>query len=200
MRHLSVAELEALIAATPDDALGRTERILYVTAAMTGLRRGELLALRWQDVDWDVGIIRVRRTYTRGRFGTPKSNQSSRVVPLADRVTAELRQQYEATSFRDDDDLVFCHTTSGGVLDPSKVRKRFQAAARRAELRPVRFHDLRHTFGSRMASAGAPLRAIQSWMGHADQRTTLIYAAWAPDQTQGAIWAAKAFGEPPTGT
>jgi integrase len=57
----------------------------------------------------------------------------------------------------------------------------------------VRFHDLRHTFGTRMAAAGAPLRAIQEWMGHSDQRTTLIYADYAPDLTQGAMWAARAF-------
>ena len=161
---------------------------------MTGLRRGEVLALRWQDVDHDAGVIRVRRTYTRGRFGTPKSRRSNRAVPLADRVAVALRQQFGRTRFPDEVDLVFCHPIGGGVLDPSKVRKRFQAAARRAGLRPVRFHDLRHTFGTRMATAGAPLRAIQDWMGHSDQRTTLIYAAYAPDLTQGAMWAAKAFG------
>jgi integrase len=194
IRHLSVAELEAVLAATPDDLLGQTERALYLTAAMTGLRRGELLALRWQDVDHEAGVIRVRRTYTRGQFGTPKSRRSNRAVPLADRVAGALREQFERSRFRDEADLVFCHPTGGGVLDPSKVRKRFQAAARRAGLRPVRFHDLRHTFGTRMATAGAPLRAIQDWMGHSDQRTTLIYAAYAPDLTQGAMWAAKAFG------
>jgi integrase len=195
IRHLSVAELEAVLAATPDDFLGQTERALYLTAAMTGLRRGELLALRWQDVDFKTGIVRVRRTYTRGQFGTPKSRRSNRAVPLADRVALALRQQFERTHFREEADLVFCHPSGGGALDPSKVRKRFQAAARRAGLRPVRFHDLRHTFGTRMASAGAPLRAIQDWMGHSDQRTTLIYAAYAPDLTQGAMWAAKAFGD-----
>ena len=62
---------------------GTTERVLYLTAAMTGLRRGELLALRWQDIDWTAGVVRVRRNYTRGQFGTPKSRRSSRAVPLA---------------------------------------------------------------------------------------------------------------------
>ena len=82
---------------------------------------------------------------------------------------------------------------SGRVLDPSRMRRRFQDAARRAELRPVRFHDLRHTFATRMAAAGAPLRAIQDWLGHSDYRTTSIYADYAPDLTQGAVWAARAF-------
>ena len=65
---------------------------------------------------------------------------------------------------------------------------------RRAGVRPVRFHDLRHTFGTQMAAAGAPLRAIQEWMGHSDYRTTSIYADYAPDPSQGALYAAKAFG------
>jgi integrase len=58
----------------------------------------------------------------------------------------------------------------------------------------VRFHDLRHSFATRLAAAGAPMRAIQEWMGHSDQRTTMIYSHFAPDLTQGAMWAARAFG------
>ena len=60
------------------------DRALYLVAAMTGLRLGELLALRWRDVDWIAGVIRVRRNYVRGRYGTPKSRRSSRAVPMAD--------------------------------------------------------------------------------------------------------------------
>ena len=157
IRFLDVQELEALLAATPTDERGTTERVLYLTAAMTGLRRGELLALRWQDIDWTAGVVRVRRNYTRGQFGTPKSRRSSRAVPLAQRVRDELQLHYERSRFQAPADLVFCHPQLGVVLDPAKLRRRFQAAARRAGLRPVRFHDLRHTFGTRMAAAGAPL-------------------------------------------
>jgi integrase len=195
IRYLNGDELELLLLATPDDELGQLERALYLTAAMTGLRRGELLALRWQDVDWGAGVVRVRRTFSRGQFGTPKSRRSSRAVPLAARVVTALQEHQRHSLFQEDVDLVFAHPQIGQVLDPSKVRKRFQAAARRAGLRPVRFHDLRHTFGTRMAAAGAPLRAIQEWMGHSDQRTTLIYADYAPDLTQGAMWAARAFAK-----
>ncbi len=70
----------------------------------------------------------------------------------------------------------------------------------RAGLRAVRFHDLRHTFGTRMAATGAPLRMIQEWMGHRDYKTTSLYADYAPDTTQGAAWARRAFcGGPATG-
>jgi integrase len=197
IRFLNQDELEALLGATPDDLLGSVERVLYLAAAMTGLRRGELLALRWRDVDWDAGLIRVRRTYTRGQFGTPKTRRSIRAVPLADRLKNQLRRHHRRSPHQGELDLVFGHPRSGRVLDPSRVRRRFQVAARRAELRPVRFHDLRHTFGTRMAAAGAPLRAIQEWLGHSDYRTTSIYADYAPDLTQGAIWAARAFPLPP---
>jgi integrase len=95
---------------------------------------------------------------------------------------------------------VFCHPQTGGPYDPSKMRVRFKAALKRAGVRDVRFHDLRHTFGTRMAAAGAPLRAIQEWMGHQNHATTEIYADYAPDPSQGAVWAAKAFGEPGAAT
>ena len=193
IRFLDVQELEALLAATPTDERGTTEHVLYLTAAMTGLRRGELLALRWQDVDWTAGVVRVRRNYTRGRFGTPKSGRSSRAVPLAQRVRDELQLHHERSRFQAPADLVFAHPELGVVLDPAKLRKRFQAAARRAGLRPVRFHDLRHTFGTRMAAAGAPLRWIQEWLGHSDYRTTTLYADYAPDLSQAVYWAARAF-------
>src|SRR5436190_8120 len=75
------------------------------------------------------------------------------------------------------------------------MRKGFKEARDAAGLRPeVRFHDLRHTFGTGMAGAGAPLRAIQEWMSHRDYKTTSIYADYSPDPSQGARWAEAAFG------
>jgi len=71
---------------------------------------------------------------------------------------------------------------------------RFKQALKRAGLRDLRFHDLRHTYGTRMAAAGTPLRTLQGWMGHRDYKTTEIYADFAPDPTQGAAWAERAFG------
>lgn len=194
IRFLTLDELEAILAATPSTPLGRTDRLVFLTAAMTGMRRGEVVAVRWQDIDWDHRQIRVRRSFTRGQFGTPKSRRSSRAVPLASRLADELRNHYEQTPYGGEADLVFPHPDIGSVLDPSKLRKRFLASVRRAGVRPVRFHDLRHTFGTQMAAAGAPMRAIQAWLGHADLRTTLIYADFALDPNQGARYAERAFG------
>jgi integrase len=77
---------------------------------------------------------------------------------------------------------VFAHPALGKPLDRSKVLKRFKATAARAGLGHVRFHDLRHTFGTRMADAGVPMRTLQAWMGHRDFKTTLIYADYAPGE------------------
>jgi integrase len=195
IRYLDEKELHALLAAVPADPLGDTERVLYLTAAMTGLRRGELLALCWRDVDWTAGVIRVRRSYTRGQFGTPKSRRGSRAVPMAERLVRRLGRHFQDSAFQAEDDLVFCHPQLGRVLDSSKLRKRFVEAAKLAGLRRIRFHDLRHTFGTRMAAAGAPMRAIQEWLGHFSSQTTEIYADYAPDSTMGAVWAQRAFSQ-----
>ena len=194
IRYLDRGEVEALLRAVPDDPLGSIDRALYLTATMTGLRKGELVALRWQDIDWAAGVVRVRRNYTRGRFGTPKTRRSSRAVPMADRVAAELERLFQRSRYQADDDLVFCHPETGHPYDASKLRKRFKDALAAAGLRPIRFHDLRHTFGTGMAAAGAPLRAIQEWMGHRDIQTTQVYADYAPDPSQGGVWAQAAFG------
>ncbi|HEY5977335.1 MAG TPA: site-specific integrase [Solirubrobacterales bacterium] len=195
IRFIDLEELEALLRVVPDDVLGRVERPLYLTAAMTGLRQGELIALRWKDVDWKASLIRVRRNFTRGRFGTPKTKRSSRAVPMPARVAAVLKEHFKRSEYTGADDLVFCHPETGGPFDASKMRKRFKDAIKAAGVRSIRFHDLRHTFGTRMAAAGAPLRTIQEWMGHRDYKTTEIYADYAPDPVQGARWAEAAFAE-----
>ncbi|HEY8639275.1 MAG TPA: site-specific integrase [Solirubrobacterales bacterium] len=191
IQFLTAIELDELIRAVPDDELGAVERPLYLTAAMSGLRQGELLALRWSDIDWVAARIRVADSVTRGLLGSPKSRRSVRSVPMADRLARELERYFQRSAFQGDDDLVFGDPQLGSVLDPSTVRKRFTRGLKRAGVRRIRFHDLRHTFGTQMAAAGAPLRAIQEWMGHANYSTTSVYA---PDATNAALFAERAFG------
>ena len=81
IRFLNEEELEALLRAVPDDQLGPTDRALYLTAAMTGLRQGELIALRWRDVDWPARRVRVRRSYTRGRGGAVRKAEVAALKP-----------------------------------------------------------------------------------------------------------------------
>jgi integrase len=196
IRFLSQAELERVLKqGVASDSWWRLERTLYLTAAMTGLRQAELIGLRWRDIDWLGQRIRVRQTYVRGEFKTPKSLRGRRGVPMAIRVARELEGYFLSSIFQGDDDLVFANPSTGGPLDRSKVRKRFQAACRRAGVRVVRFHDLRHTFGTRVAaSSDVSLRTLQEWMGHRDPKTTLIYADYQPDPREATI-VSNAFGD-----
>lgn len=198
IRYLDDAEEAALLRAVPADELGGVEAVLYRTAMQAGLRQGELLGLRWRDVDWSAGVIRVRQAWVRGEFSSPKSRRSSRAVPMHDGLAAELERHWQANEKRafylGDDDLVFAHPQLGTVLDSSKLRRRFRAAVKAAGLRPIRFHDMRHTYGTRMAAAGTPMRALQEFMGHRSSQTTEIYADFQPDAGQGRGWAERAFG------
>jgi integrase len=174
------------------------DRALILMAAMTGGRQGELLALRWRDVDWLVQKARIRRSYVRGQLGKPKSKRSSRAIPLAMRVAGALDDLHRGSAYQAGDDLVFGHPHTGKPLDRSQVLKRFKRYCRLAGIRKQRFHDLRHTFGTQMAAAGVPMRTLQEWMGHADIKTTQIYADYAPAANEAAI--VEAAFTPPKST
>ena len=209
LHFLTVDELEAVLRAIPDevvvrapaptrrgrrgpapppppDVLGPVLRVLILTAAMTGLRQSELLGLRWRDIDWAAQRIRVRNTFVRGEHSTDgKSDLSTRrSVPMADRLAGELDRWSQRTEYRGDGELVFAHPQTGSPLDRSKVTKRFKAACRAAGVREVKFHDLRHSFATRLAASGQPLRTIQEFLGHADSKTTQIYAPYAPSERE----------------
>jgi integrase len=195
IRFLETEEIEALLRGVPEDDLGQVEHPMYMAAAMTGMRQGELLALRWRDVDWQARRVRIRRNFVRGEFGTPKSKRSSRSVPLADRLAGELDRLHRETHWPAEDDLVFANPHTGKPIDRSKLLKRFKAALKEAGVRDVRFHDLRHTFGTQLAAQGVPMRALQEMMGHRDFKTTLIYADYAPSAHE-AEWIEAAFAAP----
>jgi integrase len=99
---------------------------------------------------------------------------------MADRLARELDRWSQRTLYGTDDDLVFAHPQSGRPRDRTKLTRRFKAACGEAGVRPVRFHDLRHTFATRLAASGQPMRTIQEFLGHADSKTTQIYAHYAP--------------------
>ena len=150
---------------------------LFLTAAFTGLRLGELIALRWRDVDFAGSVVRVRASWSVGSLTAPKSGKV-RSVPLAPQVAQALAKLSSRELFAGDDDLVFAGET-GSYLDDSALRRRYKRALERAGLRQLRFHDLRHTFGTRMI-AKADIRRVQEWMGHADIQTTMRYLHFAP--------------------
>jgi integrase len=181
----SPEEVWALVRAAGSEQDGA----VFLTAAFTGLRMGELLALRWRDVDFAGATIRVRASYYLGQLTTPKSGKV-RAVPMAPDVAAALAQLGRREHWVGDDDLVFVGE-AGGYLDGSALRRRYKAALAVAGLRPLRFHDLRHTFGTRMI-AKADIRRVQEWMGHADIQTTMRYLHYAPHAEDAAL-VAEAF-------
>jgi integrase len=181
----SPEEVWALVRA----AAGDQDGAIFLTAAFTGLRMGELLALRWRDVDFAGATIRVRASYYNGQLTTPKSGKV-RAVPLAPDVASALARLGDREHWVGDDDLVFAGEL-GGYLDGSALRRRYKVALAAAALRPLRFHDLRHTFGTRMIGL-ADIRRVQEWMGHADIQTTMRYLHYAP-RAEDAELVAKAF-------
>ncbi len=181
----SPEEVWALVRA----AASEQDEAIYLTAAFTGLRRGELIALRWRDVDFAGSVLRVRTSYAGGALTAPKSGKV-RSVPLAPDVAQELARLAARDLFTSEDDLVFVGE-AGGFLDGSALRRRYQVALKHAGLRPLRFHDLRHTFGTRMI-AKADIRRVQEWMGHADIQTTMRYLHYAPREEDARL-VAEAF-------
>lgn len=160
---------------TPDeirrllDAQEEPLRTLLLTAALTGMRQGELFGLQWEDIDFTAHQIHVRRALWHGTLGTPKSRRSRRAIDMPPTLEEALRRL--ATTRRSE--FVFC-SDRGTPLDADNFRHReFPQALRRAGLRRVRFHDLRHTYTSLLIAQGAHPKYIQAQLGHASIQTTL---------------------------
>jgi len=140
-----------------------------LTAVLTGMRQGELFGLQWEDIDFARHQIHVRRSLWRGTLGTPKSRRSRRAIDM----TQTLEQALQELSTTRRSEFVFC-SERGTPLDADNFRHReFPAALRRAALRRIRFHDLRHTYTSLLIAHGAHPRYIQAQLGHASIQTTL---------------------------
>lgn len=163
---------------------------IFHTAAFAGLRMGELLALRWRDVDFTRRTIHVRENWTQGETTTPKGG-TERAVPMAEEVARRLARLGQRDHFTTDDDLVFC-TSRGQHVGYKSLKERYRAALRAAGLREdFRFHNLRHTFGSTVIRH-ADSREVMEWMGHADLTTTRRYLAFV-DREDAAKRVSEAF-------
>jgi integrase len=172
----------ALIDLAPFDPLGGRPDVIYVclfdVALGTGLRLGELRALRWQDVDRDRRLIRVERAYSRRELKRPKTEAGARSVPLFASVQAALQAMAARAVERGryaPDELVFA-TARGTPLHESNVNRRvWRPALKQAGLaeRGYRWHDLRHTCVSRLVAAGADIKLVQAVAGHSSPLMTL---------------------------
>jgi integrase len=141
-------------------------------AAYTGLRLGELLTLRWGDIG--ERVITVSRSLSAGKETSTKSGRVRHVA-----IAAPAREAFDRLRERGEfvgaSDYVFVNRWLGQRIDDSALRKRYRRAQKAAGVRPLRFHDLRHTFGSLLAQAGVPVVEIQAAMGHSTITTTQRY-------------------------
>lgn len=154
-------------------------RTMILTALKTGLRLGELRALRWDDVDLVARKLVVRRNLVNGHYGTPK-NGKSREIPLCDSLVAALKAHRHLKG-----ELVFCDEYGDPVVQ--YTRHPLWRACQRAGLRKVRWHVLRHTFASHLAMRGASARSIQELMGHSTIRMTDRYMHLSPRANRDAV-------------
>jgi integrase len=165
---LSLAEITAL---ARDDA---QDAELIRVAAFAGLRRGELVALRWRDVDFVGRKIVVRRALSGDMELRSTKSRRSREIPLPDQAATALDRLSRRGDFTGPDDYVFANRF-GRRLDPSALRRRFERARDTAGLEPLRFHDLRHTYGSLLVAGGIDLPSVKAAMGHSRISTTERY-------------------------
>ena len=177
------------------EAAREPERVLFAVLAMSGLRLGEGLALRWRDVDFEMRAIKVTRAWNyHGGFQEPKTATSRRAVPLIDALADILRDYYHGNGHPALDDLLFTHDGSR-PLDPANVRKRFLEALDAAGLRRVTIHSLRHSYASLLLSYGASVKAVQNALGHASATMTLnVYSHFIPSEIDDAALARMSHG------
>ncbi len=169
------------------------DKTIVATDILTGMRMGELFALKWGDVDWHNNVILVRRNLywrkqkattpdeKRWKFTTPKSRQSIRSIVMSP-MLREILELHRITALVSQYDLVFCNQ-QGDPLDPDNFRKRhFEPLLRLSGLRHIRFHDLRHTFCTLLIAQNENPKFIQTQMGHASIETTMnVYGHLFPN-------------------
>jgi integrase len=188
-RIASPTEAAALIA-----ALRPEDRALWGCAFYAGLRRGELRALLWHDVDLAGGLIRVERSMSgHGETGGPKSRAGRRNVPIVAALRDLLVEHKLLT--RRDAGLVF-GSSEAQPFTPTAVRKRALTAWRRAGLEPIGLHECRHTFASLLIAAGVNAKAITAYLGHASIQTTFdLYGHLMPGNENEAVAVVDAYLE-----
>lgn len=162
------AQVDALIAVAPPAARGP-----IVLAATSGLRRGEVFALRWNDIDFGKRLIRVRASNHEGTITRPKTVAGERLVPMFGSLRMMLLEARAASRFKDPDDFVFPAGDGKATLPNTWMRAEFHAALDDAGVQPFRFHDLRHFAVSQLIAQGANILQIARVAGHADPSITL---------------------------
>lgn len=160
-------------------------RLIFKVGAYTGLRESELCGLSWNDVDFVERSFFIHRVWRRGRFKVPKTDTSVRHVEFPASLVTELKAHKLACP-KGDHQLVF-PTETGGPMNPANLLHRgFYPALRRAGVRKVRFHDLRHSFASLALAGGENVAPVSKQLGHASTAITMnVYRHVLPGEGRG---------------
>ena len=201
IRVLSPDEIRRLLEAA-DSSFTRT---LLLTALGPGLRRGELLALTWADLDWEEARLWVRRSVAKdGTMRQPKSRSSVRAVVLIPSLASALGSLRAASRFQEPSDLVFPSELGTPLDGDNMVRRHLKPTLRAAGLPDLRFHDLRHCYATLLIRQGAHLRFIADQLGHSSadlvMRTYGHLLADSYDDERGKLEAALFGGSASAGT
>jgi integrase len=174
---LDFHDAEALLAAAEPEW-----RDIILFGLRTGLRLGELRALRWQDLNLTGHKVLVRRAAWNNTIGSPKGGRP-REVPLSEEVLTMLRSRDQPAS---PSALVFGHP-SGRMYHRNEMKWPLWRACKAASIRKIGWHVLRHSFASQLVMHGVPLKAVQELLGHRDIRTTMRYAHLSPQSRREAV-------------
>jgi integrase len=164
-------------------------KTLFLTAIMTGARQGEILGLKWSDIDFTKKQISINRTFNMGRFFTPKTKGSIRRIDLAPMLVKDLAA-WKLKSGGQDDGLVFPNEAEEpGPMNYSNMMNRyFFKGLKKAEIPRIRFHDLRHTYASLLLSQGENVKYVQTQLGHSSPTVTLnVYSHLMKEENQDAV-------------
>lgn len=168
MQALGPQELQRILDAAAESPIAD----VVLLAAYTGMRRGEILALRWEDVDLQNKVIFVQRNLVRVNqetiIKTPKTQRGSRRIPIDDEIVSALRRLRSVSQ----SDWVFSRK-DGSPLDPSTVTHQFKRIARQAGFPSLRLHDLRHTYATILLTQGVQAKVVQELLGHESITTTI---------------------------
>jgi integrase len=165
---LSPPEVLRLLAVLPEPC-----STLVRLAVLTGLRIGELLALRWKNLDLERGMICVRASVSEGRFGSPKTKSSRRDVPMSESVSQAFLDQHGRSRQKEPEALVFASRNQTPLNPKNLLRRVLQPACGKAGLPRVDWQSFRHTHATLLSEAGESLRTAQALLGHSDLKTTL---------------------------
>ena len=182
-RVITVEQLRALLRILPEPV-----RTMVLVCAFTGVRAGELFALRWRHVDLERGVLQVRESVHRGKFGPPKTRNSVRDLPLGSVVLAALLAHRRRVGENSPDDLLFPSRKRTALCRNNLLRRVVYPACDRAGIPRVGWHSLRHLHATLLSEAGEPLKVAQAQLGHADLQTTLgVYTHLLPESQRRAV-------------